>query len=95
VSEILRGRQVRDVEVLERIADGLNVPRVYLCLLDDAKDAYPGKITGSPEEVEEMPTTANLNERKALDCVSTPPHATQIDMQVRVGQARRQHTIRI
>jgi transcriptional regulator with XRE-family HTH domain len=26
VSEILKGRQVRDVQVLERIADGLGVP---------------------------------------------------------------------
>jgi Helix-turn-helix domain len=30
VSEILRGRQVRDVRVLERIADGLGIPRARL-----------------------------------------------------------------
>jgi transcriptional regulator with XRE-family HTH domain len=30
VSEILRGRQVRNVWVLERVADGLGVPRAWL-----------------------------------------------------------------
>jgi len=48
VSEILRGRRVRDVTVLERIADGLGVPRPLLRLLthtpgDDG--AYPGGVT--------------------------------------------------
>ncbi|MGH3700926.1 MAG: helix-turn-helix domain-containing protein, partial [Pseudonocardiaceae bacterium] len=32
VSEILKGRRVRDVEVLERIADGLGVPRGWMRL---------------------------------------------------------------
>lgn len=32
VSDILHGRQVRDVEVLERIADGLGVPRGWMRL---------------------------------------------------------------
>ncbi|MGH3687199.1 MAG: helix-turn-helix domain-containing protein [Pseudonocardiaceae bacterium] len=32
VSEILQGRRVRDVEVLERIADGLGVPRGWMRL---------------------------------------------------------------
>jgi transcriptional regulator with XRE-family HTH domain len=56
VSEIVQGRRVRDVEVLERIADGLGVPRVYLHLSGDAENAYPGGsvVTGSPEEVAEM-----------------------------------------
>ena len=31
VSEILRGRRVRDVMVLERIVDGLGVPRAQYC----------------------------------------------------------------
>jgi transcriptional regulator with XRE-family HTH domain len=55
VSEILHGRQVRDVELLERIADGLSVPRAYLRLLDDPENAYPEgvTVTGSPQEVEE------------------------------------------
>jgi hypothetical protein len=32
VCEILKGRQVRDVWVLERIADGLGVPRAWMGL---------------------------------------------------------------
>jgi transcriptional regulator with XRE-family HTH domain len=56
VSEILRGRQVRDVAVLERIADGLAVPRAFMRLSDGTEDAYASKnvVTSSPEEVEEM-----------------------------------------
>jgi transcriptional regulator with XRE-family HTH domain len=57
VSEILHGsRRVRDVEVLERIADGLGVPRPYLRLLTYAPGetgAYP-EAQGSPDsEVDE------------------------------------------
>ncbi|MGH3687982.1 MAG: helix-turn-helix domain-containing protein, partial [Pseudonocardiaceae bacterium] len=56
VSEILRGRQVRDVLVLERIADGLGVPRGYLRLAEGggAVSAYAGSGAGSVEEVGEM-----------------------------------------
>ncbi len=56
VSEILRGRQVRDVTVLERIVDGLEVPRSFMRLSGGADGAYPGRdaVTGSPEEVERM-----------------------------------------
>lgn len=47
VCEILQGRQVRDVTVLERIADGLEVPRPFLRLLTHA----PGEDGTYPEEV--------------------------------------------
>ncbi len=58
VSAILQGRQVRDVTVLERIADGLEVPRAFMRLAggaDGADGAYPDRdaVTGSPEEVDE------------------------------------------
>lgn len=55
VSEIVRGRQVRDVTVLERICDGLGVPREFMRLSGRADGAYPGGVTviGSPEEVDE------------------------------------------
>jgi transcriptional regulator with XRE-family HTH domain len=55
VSEIVRGRQVRDVTVLERICDGLGVPREFMRLSGGADGAYPGRgtVTGSPEEVDE------------------------------------------
>jgi transcriptional regulator with XRE-family HTH domain len=55
VSEILRGRHVRDVMVLERICDGLGVPREFMRLSGPADGAYPGRgtVTGSPEEVDE------------------------------------------
>ncbi|MGH3908384.1 MAG: helix-turn-helix domain-containing protein, partial [Pseudonocardiaceae bacterium] len=57
VSDILRGgRQVRDVEVLERIADGLGVPRPYLRLLTYAPDetgAYPETEGGLDSEGDE------------------------------------------
>ncbi len=52
VSEILRGRRVRDVMVLERIADGLGVPRALMRLsggADVGDGAYP-----DPEEVAAM-----------------------------------------
>ncbi|MGH4000592.1 MAG: helix-turn-helix domain-containing protein, partial [Pseudonocardiaceae bacterium] len=60
VSEIMhRGRQVRDITVLERIADGLGVPRPFLRILADAPGvdgqdgAYGGEVTvaGPPEGV--------------------------------------------
>jgi transcriptional regulator with XRE-family HTH domain len=56
VSEILRGRRVRDVLVLERIVDGLGVPRAFMRLTGGADGAYSGKdaVFGSPEEVEKM-----------------------------------------
>ncbi|MGH3902516.1 MAG: helix-turn-helix domain-containing protein [Pseudonocardiaceae bacterium] len=55
VSAILRGRQVRDLTVLERIADGLGVPRAFMRLSGGADGTYPGKdaIPDSSEEVEE------------------------------------------
>ena len=55
VSEILRGRRVRDVVVLERIVDGLEVPRAFMRLSGGAEGVYPGEdaVPESPEEVEE------------------------------------------
>lgn len=59
VSEILKGRQVRDVTVLERIADGLGIPRGRLRLAaatgeDGAHPgAYPGVEGGPDPEVDE------------------------------------------
>jgi transcriptional regulator with XRE-family HTH domain len=62
VSEILRGRQVRDVTVLERIVDGLGVPRAFLRLSGGADGAYPGEdaVAESPEEVAETHRRALL-----------------------------------
>ncbi|MGH3940083.1 MAG: helix-turn-helix domain-containing protein [Pseudonocardiaceae bacterium] len=60
VSEILNGRQVRDVTVLERIADGLGIPRGHLRLAGD-DGAYPGG--------EDDPDSAKVDEemrRRAL-----------------------------
>lgn len=56
VSEIVRGRQVRDVTVLERICDGLEVPRGYMRLAGGAEGgagAYAGGGAAVPEEVAE------------------------------------------
>jgi transcriptional regulator with XRE-family HTH domain len=55
VSEILRGRRVRDVRVLERIVDGLGVPRAFMRLSGGAEGAYPGEdtVAESSEGVEE------------------------------------------
>ncbi|MGH3720666.1 MAG: helix-turn-helix domain-containing protein [Pseudonocardiaceae bacterium] len=52
VSEIVRGRQVRDVNVLERVCDGLEVPRGYMRLAGGA-GAYAGGGADVPEEVAE------------------------------------------
>lgn len=56
VSNILRGRQVRDVTVLERIADGLGIPRARMRLAGVAAredGSYGGEVTVAdlPEEV--------------------------------------------
>lgn len=58
VSDIVQGRAVRDVTVLERIGHGLGIPLAYLRLIerDGSAGAYPdgGTVTDTPEEVEEM-----------------------------------------
>ncbi len=56
VSDILKGRQVRDVTVLERIADGLGVSRAWMRLAGEAGSedgSYRGEITDAdpPEGV--------------------------------------------
>jgi transcriptional regulator with XRE-family HTH domain len=53
VSEILKGRQVRDVWVLERIADGLGVPRAWMRLGygEDEPGASPTEEVGQDEEM--------------------------------------------
>ncbi len=56
VSNILQGRQVRDVTVLERIADGLGISRAWMRLAGEAESedgAYRGEITDAdpPEGV--------------------------------------------
>ncbi|MGH3975735.1 MAG: helix-turn-helix domain-containing protein [Pseudonocardiaceae bacterium] len=58
VSAIMRGRQVRDVTVLERIVDGLGVPRALMRLsggADGGEGAYCGQdvVAESLEEVAE------------------------------------------
>jgi transcriptional regulator with XRE-family HTH domain len=55
VSAILQGRRVRDVTVLERIVDGLGVPRAFMRLSGGAEGAYSGEgaVAESSEEVEE------------------------------------------
>ncbi|MGH3851955.1 MAG: helix-turn-helix domain-containing protein [Pseudonocardiaceae bacterium] len=56
VSDIMRGRQVRDVTVLERVCDGLEVPRGYMRLAggtESGAGAYSGGGTAVPEEVAE------------------------------------------
>ncbi len=54
VFDILRGRTVRDVMVLERIADGLGIPRAWMRLAGVAESeegSYGGEVAGLPEEV--------------------------------------------
>ncbi|MGH3871872.1 MAG: helix-turn-helix domain-containing protein [Pseudonocardiaceae bacterium] len=56
VSDILRGRRVRDVTVLERIADGLGVPRAWMRLAgvaggEDGSYGGQGTVADPPEEV--------------------------------------------
>jgi transcriptional regulator with XRE-family HTH domain len=56
VSDILKGRRVRDVIVLERIADGLGIPRVWMRLAgvagsEDGSYGGEGTVADSPEEV--------------------------------------------
>jgi len=56
VSEILKGRKVRDVTVLERIAKGLGIPREYMGLSYGERDAYAGDEapqSGAAQEVDE------------------------------------------
>lgn len=66
VSEIIQGRQVRDVKVLERIADGLGVRRELMRILEHAPDggAYPGQKAPQSREVQEV--TDDVLRRDAL-----------------------------
>ena len=66
VSEIVQGRQVRDVTVLERIADGLGVPRPYMRLLEHVPDdgAYPGREASQSGTAQEV--TDDMLRRDAL-----------------------------
>ena len=45
VSDILKGRQVRDVSVLERVAEGLSVPRERMGISYGERGAYGGDVT--------------------------------------------------
>ena len=53
VSAILRNRTVLNVMVLERICDGLDVPRAYMRLAGVVEGAYPGGVTSRRAEVDE------------------------------------------
>ena len=55
VSEILKGRRVRDVTVLERICDGLGIPRELMGLSHGERSVYRGSTVTKPpaEEVDE------------------------------------------
>ena len=53
VSEILKGRRVRDVTVLERICDGLGIPRKLMGLSYGDSTAYRGEVTVVSGEVGE------------------------------------------
>ncbi|MGH3801521.1 MAG: helix-turn-helix domain-containing protein, partial [Pseudonocardiaceae bacterium] len=55
VSDILKGRKVRDVTVLERIADGLGIPRAWMRLAgvagsEDGSYGGEGTVADPPEE---------------------------------------------
>jgi transcriptional regulator with XRE-family HTH domain len=50
VSEIIRGRQVSNVWVLERIADGLRIPRAWLGV---SYGEVPAEASPAEEEVDE------------------------------------------
>ena len=58
VSEIIKGRVVQNYGLLERIAEGLGIPREYMGLsygepgADSEDDAYPGAEGGSDPDVE-------------------------------------------
>ncbi|MGH4019302.1 MAG: helix-turn-helix domain-containing protein, partial [Pseudonocardiaceae bacterium] len=54
VHDILKGRQVRNVDVLERICDGLGVPRGWMRLAyaeDVASNTAPDDVGQTPQEV--------------------------------------------
>src|SRR3954452_6938863 len=63
VSEILKGRQVMDYDVLVRIADGLGVPRGYMGLAYDEVTAARVAETREAPEAEEP---ENVKRRKFL-----------------------------
>ncbi len=53
LSEIIKGRVVKDYRLLERIAEGLGIPRELIGLSwygSDGASAYPGPITVQPPE---------------------------------------------
>ncbi len=55
VSEIVAGRRVKQVDVLERICDGLGAPRELMGFCYGNRATYGGEVTvADPEEVEKM-----------------------------------------
>ena len=89
VSEILKGRQVRDVTVLERIAKGLRIPRELMGLSYGEHGAYRGDVTVAkpPEEVDEDMQRRDVLAVGFLATLgSVPPFAALLDPSVRPGE---------
>ncbi len=80
VSDIVQGRQVRDVTVLERICAGLGIPPAYLRLAGHAEDgdgAYPGKDdedADTRKEVDEQMYRRALLATAGVSVVGRPVH---------------------
>jgi len=74
VSDVLKGRQVRDVTVLERIAEGLSIPREYMGLSYGERDAYGGDVTTTdpPEGVDWEMLRRHLIALGAIAAVGAP-----------------------
>ena len=74
VSEILKGRRVRDVTVLERIGKGLGIPREYMGLSYGESDAYGGDVTATnpPEGVSAEVLRRHLIALGAIAAVGAP-----------------------
>ena len=82
VSEILKGRRVRDVTVLERICDGLGIPRELMGLSHGERSVYRGSTVTKPP-AEEVDEDVQRRDALAVGFLATlgfvPPFAALLD----------------
>ena len=81
VSEILKGRQVRDVTVLERIAKGLGIPRELMGLSYGEHSAYgeDSTVAEAPDGVDEDMQRRDLIAMSALATLGFVPFGTLLN----------------
>lgn len=105
VAEIIKGRQVMAYAVLERIADGLGIPRGYMGLAYSPGVQPAPTVEGQPAEEEEDVKRRNLIQHGGTMLFGTavfgtpgaiaPPSASPIALPSRLGLADVEHVVAV